>query len=258
MAQLPVEIDFSKEAIESAVLSRTLQEWYVKFPGCLGVVGGAAGFAFHTPELLAAGFLAVVAGVAAGIVRYFFCFDAQVADYLREYNDSAHERAEALADYLQQEFGELEYEHGVRLVVDLRRYLVTIREVLARRFEPKSASYQQFLGPAEVLFDKTLGVLKDAAIQLRANQVYDSSHPRQALPGQKLGNANRQRQLFDEGTKRFGVLVASVDQSITGLAELTQDVARITSATKGSHDDYIQRVREIASRAKLYVDERSI
>ena len=109
------------------------------------------------------------------------------------------------------------------------------------------------MGPAEVLYIQTLNLLKDAAIQLRANQTFDKNYDTNT----EHGAATKRRELHEGGMQRSNALMESVESAITGLAELAHDVARIGSESH-THEDYIQRVREVASRANLYEDQKRI
>ncbi len=259
--RLPIAVDFSTAAIGRAVFSDTAQKPYVTFGAAFGVLGTATGFLFPplAPLAFAVGGAGLLVGVGGWIVNYFFRYDVHANDYLRRYSNLSQQRAEALAEELKGEFAELRFEQGIDQIDLLKKNLDAIAHVLEEKFDKDDTSYQQFFGPAEVLYMKSLNVLKDAAAQLRANQAYDPDYLKKV---QKTNGKNqsldRQRTLHDEGTTRFTTLIESVDTAITGLAELTHDVARISSATNETHDAYIQRVREVASRASLYVDEKAI
>ena len=248
-------LDYSKEAITKAVRRISWENPVVTLTGAVGGIGTCAALVLNGSWLFALP-LVVAAGVFS--FNYFVRRDSIAASYLLNYSVASRKQAEILAAYLREEFAELGYERGAQQIEMLKRHLITIAHALEERFDVNDISYQQFLGPAEVLYMQTLNVLKDASIQLRANQTFDEGYDGKA--GKDTGgNVSRRKELYEGGVQRFNALIESVESAITGLAELTQDVARIGSGSEAhGHDDYIQRVREVASRANLYVDQKRI
>lgn len=252
-------IDFSKEAIAKAVLWNTsLGSPVVTSTTALGVVGFVAILTAGAPFWAAA---PILLGLGWFGFNYFIPGrrDSIAANYLQQFNAMTRDQSKQMAVFLTGEFAELGFDRGKEQIALLQKNLATIKTLLGDKFDKGDVSYEQFLGPAETLVAKTMNVLKDAAAQLRANQTYDSAYERKTAGKQKSanGSADRRRQLYEDGTKHFDELMEKVESAITGLAELTHDVARIGSDA-GSHDDFIQRVRDIASRAGLYVDEKRI
>lgn len=251
-------IDFSQGAVSKAVLKSVAISPVVILGGAVGVLGLTgllAGAALPSIVLyLMTGGLAVGGGYFT--FNFFGRRDFLVAHYLQQLNASTRDQSKALATYLTSEFAELGFNRGKEQILLLQKHIATIKKLLEEKFTKGDASYEQFLGPAEQLVAKTLNVLKDAAAQLRANQTFDEDYGRKTQKGGN-GSADRRKQLYEEGTRKFEELVDRVEISITGLAELTHDVARI-GTDAGSHDQIVQRVKEIASRAELYVDEKKI
>ncbi len=250
-----VPVDFSKEAVARAVLTNVAGSPLVTIPVALGGVGFVAIFALGAPIWLTAPLLL---GVGVFGFNYFVRRDSIAVRYLQEFNAATRDQSKKMASYLMGEFTELGFDRGKQQIELLQKHLATIKKLLEEKFDKGDVSYEQFLGPAESLVAKTLNILKDAAAQLRANQTHDTNYDRSASKvGAGNGNVDRRKELYDEGTRYFEGLIEQVESAITGLAELTHDVARIGSDA-GTHSDYIQRVREVASRAGLYVDEKRI
>ena len=248
-------LDFSKEAISKAVRKVAWENPIVTYTGAAGTIGVFSALMLSTSWLLA---LPLLVAAGAFSLNYFVRRDTIAASYLLNYSLASRKQAEILAAYLHKEFAELDYARGAQQIEMLQRHLATIAHALEERFDVNDISYQQFLGPAEVLYMQTLNVLKDASIQLRANQTFDQNYDRKAGKDEG-GNITKRKELYEGGVQRFDALIESVESAITGLAELTQDVARIGSGSKAhGHDDYIQRVREVASRANLYEDQKRI
>lgn len=255
---LPGAADFSKEAVSKAVLKEVAGSPFVVIPAALGVVGLAAFLASAAIPASVVYLLMGGGGIGAGmfLLNFFGRRDVLVAHYLQQLNASTRDQSKVLAASLQEEFTELRFPRGQEQIKLLQTHLATIKTLLGDKFDKGDTSYEQFLGPAEQLVAKTLNVLKDAAAQLRANQTFDQDYGRKTPKGGN-GSADRRKDLYDDGVKHFNELIEKVEAAITGLAELTHDVARIGSDA-GSHDDFIQRVKDIASRAGLYVDEKKL
>lgn len=248
-------LDYSKEALSKAVRRAAIENPLVMWSTSIGAIGSLSAFLLGTSWLFAVPLL-----LAAGVfsINYFIRRNAIAMSYMLDYSVASRKQAEILAAYLHDEFAELTYERGARQIEMLQRHLETIAHMLEERFDKNDISYQQFMGPAEVLYVKTLNVLKDAAIQLRANQTFDKDYDGKAKRGViEEDNVTRRKELHEGGVRRFDELTDSIESAITGLAELTHDVARIGSGSN-THDDYIRRVREVASRANLYEDEKRI
>lgn len=257
---LPGTPDFSKEAVSKAVLREVAGSSPVIIPLALGAVGLAAFLASTAIPSIAVYLLMGGGGVGAGmfLLNFFGRRDVLVARYLQQLNAATRDQSKQMAAYLTGEFKELGYGHGTKLIGTLLNNLATIKKLLEGKFTKGDTSYEQFLGPAETLVAKTLNLLKDAADQLRANQAYDGDSDQKPSKGKTVnGDVSRRRELYEAGTKHFDELIERVETSITGLAELTHDVARI-GTDAGGHDQIVQRVKDIASRAKLYVDEKKI
>ncbi len=257
---LPGTPDFSKGAVSRAVLKEVVGSSPVIIPLALGAVGLAALLASTaiSPVIIYA-FLYGGTGFGVGMfaLNFFGRRGVLVARYLQQLNAATRDQSKAMATYLTSEFDELHFARGKEQILLLQKHIATIKKLLEEKFTKGDASYEQFLGPAEQLVAQTLNVLKDAAAQLRANQTFDDDYGRKAPAKGGNGSADRRRQLHEDGTKTFDELVERVETSITGLAELTHDVARI-GTDASSHDQIVERVKDIASRAKLYVDEKKI
>ena len=249
-----VPLDFSKEAVSKAVLRAAAENPLVTLPTAIGGAGLAASLLLGWPIWLAAPLLV---GPALFIINYFGRRDVLAANFLQQLNAATRDQSKRMAGYLQGEFTELKFDRGTKQIEMLQKNLATIKTLRGEKFDKGDMSYESFLGPAEILVAQTLNVLKDAAAQLRANQTYDQTYDRKASKGKSgNGSVDRRRELYEEGTKHFDELIESAESAITGLAELAHDVAKIGSG--GDHAEYIKRVKDVASRAGLYVDEKRI
>lgn len=248
-------LDYSKEALSRAVKKTAIENPLVTWSTAIGGVGVLSASVLGTSWLFA---IPLIVAAGAFSLNYFGRRDAIALSYMLSYSIASCEQAEILAVYLRGEFAELDYERGAHQIEMLQKHLETIAHMLGERFDVNDISYQQFMGPAEILYIQTLNLLKDAAIQLRANQTFDKDYDGKMKRGAaEDSNAAKRKELYEGGVQRFNALMASVESAITGLAELTHDVARIGSESH-THDDYIQRVREVASRANLYEDQKRI
>lgn len=252
-------LDFSREAMSKAVLKSVASSPLVTVPTAVGVVGVAAfvaGAAF--PPLLV--YLSIAGGLGFGSAWLAFNFfvrgDTLAVRYLQQLSLNSRVQAEKLANELREEFARLEHPHAIELIDLLQNHLETIGRLLEDKFDKNDVSYEQFFTPAQLLYEQTLNLLKDASTQLEANLTYDKSYERRTK-GARPGAARRQ-ELYAEGTKRFETLIESAESSITGLAELAHDVAKIGGKNAQSHANYIKQVQDIASRAGLFVDQKRI
>ena len=254
---LPSIGEFSREAAESAAMIAALQRplpLVLVVAGALGITAGA--LFLGVPAMLFGGGVLVSGLLGTGIS--YLRRDALVIAFLEQYNAALHNRAEEMAEYLHGEFKEMGIERGMKQIERLKRHREALKEVLGEKFDPSDVSYAQFLGTAEELFVQTLNCLKDAATQRHANDAIDIKDLRKSIKERPDQSIARRIELYEKGEARFEALLNSVEIAITGLSELIQEVASIGDDGAQAHKNFIARVKELSSRAGLYMDERRI
>ena len=261
--ELPVLEDFSPESTARSVRGAILQHPTVVWP----MVAGGIGFAALLSPWLVAGFvqaLVIVSSVAVGFgvlsLAHGFGFRREVMAkrYLEQYNDRLREHAGEMARYLEHEFTELEFPRGAEQIEQLQKRVDVLERALGEKFDTDGTTYQQYLGAADALYVKTLNCLKDAVTQLRTNQAYTPEEIRSDGDESEKASIERRRELYEEGDKRFDALIASVEKAITGLAELAQEVASVSSGGAHTHEEFVEKIRALASSAGFLMDERHI
>lgn len=255
MANVPMVPDFSSRAIGKEVVKQAMCEPWFLGPAVLGAIG-----AFAVDQLAFSWWVVLPLPLALLALGFNLLVrrGSLVAQYLQNYNKMSRQRAEELAGYLQNEFDELTYPRGQEQIVELKEHLATIGHVLRDRFQEGGMSFQQFYTPAEALYIQTLNRLKDAAAQLRVNQTNDVSRSHPASTETGNGAEARRREIYQEGMQRFQGINESVEQAITGLTQLSADVAHIGTDTDKGYEAFVARVQDVASRAHLYADEKRI
>lgn len=167
-------VDLSRAAVSRAVLSTTLQQPHVLYPGLVGVLGIAATLAFG-PALVFV--LPAVAGSLIGgggwALDYFLRRDQHANRYLQGIRATLGGRREQAVRQLRQELERLGHGDGLSQLGRLQEKYQAFAELLGKKLSPGEITYGRYLGMAEQVYLAGLDNLQRIADTLTSVETID-------------------------------------------------------------------------------------
>jgi hypothetical protein len=262
--QLP---DFSKRAVDWAVLSASLQHPAVVYPAAAGVLGGLGAALLSASPALIAG-AAIGGGVAAVSLGVNYLLRRQY--FASRYLESAHAtlvayRAEVLKD-LEKDLRELGAREGRSQFERFGEKIKTFEEVLGDKLGKQELTYGRFLGIAEQVYLSGIDNLRQIVVSLRSVGTVDEKYICQRITALEAGAASAQKtqelaslkQQLDLRSAHLDKMEACLAQNEQALAQLDLALAAIGDMKTGSQQSDVNMetamsdLQQIARRARDY------
>ncbi|ETW97766.1 MAG: hypothetical protein ETSY1_21420 [Candidatus Entotheonella factor] len=220
--------DFSKSAVEKAVLAATLQHPLTLYPIAVGVVGVTA-VVLLIPSfgwlLVAVG--AMTLGIGSWIVNFFFRSEIYADRYLQSLHDQLAKQRQARLESLQDaleacqtvpEAGTLAMQ-GAEQFVQIREKFDNLVAILDQKLDRRELTYHRYCGSAEQVYLSVLDHLQDVTTLLQSIRAIDPAYVQyrknalQALASMtpadeaELSTLNERQQLHTQQLGRVNVLL---------------------------------------------------
>ncbi len=262
------DVNFSKQAVNKAVLKNTLQHPSVLYPATVGILGLAAATVLGASlPLLAVG---IGGGSIAGVswLTHFFARKERFAnDYVQKlYNEIEAKRlnhTKKLTEILTQ----VESEQGLDQFQRLKIKFDTFGELLKDKLDPNELTYSRYRGMAEQVYSGSLDNLYDIANILKGVKIID--HQRITTRISELESdsqmSDKQQRELDTLNERLNLRQGQLDkiehffsQNEEAMTQIDQTIAAIaemrTESERASMDleSAMNRLNDLAERAKQY------
>jgi len=265
--------DFSRRAIDRAVLRETSQHPSVLYPAGAAVIGGLAAVALG-PGLFALGALAAGGVLAAGslVFNRFLRRDYFAARYVRELRERFHnEHARALED-LEAGLARIDNDTGHNQLRRVQEKFSAFQDVLASKLQPNELTHARYLGIAEQVYFAVLDNLTRVVGVARSIAAIDVDYTRQRIAEieregaetsaarNELATLRQRLELDAEQRKRIADWLAANEVAMTQLdttamtlaaVETTRGLARVDLETAMDELQRLARTTALYDRDKL-------
>lgn len=166
--------DFSKSAVNSAVIKSTFQHPSVLYPGAVGILGGAAALLLG-PSTLLIGLLAGGLGIAGLALSTNFGFRREhfANSYIKQlYEKMEQERLERKR-HLQLALNEVRSNEGLNQYKRLTEKFTAFQNLLGEKLTPGELTYGRYLGMAEQVYLAALDNLSAMVGTIKSMNVID-------------------------------------------------------------------------------------
>jgi len=261
------DVNFSKQAVNKAVLKNTLQHPSVLYPGALGILSLAAATVIGGIPLIAIG---IGSGSLAGIswLTHFF---ARKETFANEYVQKLYNKIEAkrqnhtkkLAAILDQ----VESEQGLSQFERLKVKFDTFGELLRDKLDPHEITFSRYMGMAEQVYSGSLDNLYDIANILKGVKIIDHELIESRMMELESNSDMTEKQMreFDTLKERLSLrdtqlekiehyfsqneeAMTQIDQTIAAIAEMRTESERASMDLESA----MNRLSDLAKRAKQY------
>lgn len=259
--------DFSKRAIDWAVLSASLQHPAVVYPAAAGLLGGlGAALLAASPAMIAGA--AIGGGIAAVSLGVNYMLRHQY--FASRYLESAHAtlvayRAEVLKD-LEKDLREMGTREGRSQFERFGEKIKTFEEVLGDKLGKQELTYGRFLGIAEQVYLSGIDNLRQIVVLLRSVATVDEKYISQRMAALEAGQQSAQKsqelaglkQQLDLRTAHLEKVEACLAQNELALAQLDLALAAIGDMKTGAQQSDVNMetamsdLQQIARRARDY------
>lgn len=181
--------------------------------------------------------------------------------YLQEHEYQRKLNISDTSEYIIRECNELGLELPAQQVRKIGEFFLTFEKVLGEKFTEKSITHAEYLGVAERLHIAVLNKLKEVLSQHRSGQMIDQeyiddglersndSKERDALISREAMKAKQEQEVSS--------LIAEIEQTLTGLAELTIRVSKISDMSRdASLENLRSQAKILANDTNLYLPEK--
>jgi hypothetical protein len=169
--------DLSSAAINTAVVSRSLQHPSFVYPAALGALGGLGALVFGGPALLIAG--AAVAATAAAVGFGVNCVlrrDAIAKEYVEYAHSQILAERTAMLQQLEEDLKKAANQDATRQFERFREKIRAFEEVLADKLQTGELTYARFLGIAEQVYLSAIDNLRGIVAAARSAAAIDERY----------------------------------------------------------------------------------
>jgi hypothetical protein len=250
------------------VLSSTLQQPQVLYPGLVGVLGIAASIAFG-PDLwfLVPAIAGSLIGGGAWALDYLLRRDRHANQYLQAVRDALGDRRQQAARDLRQQLDRLDHAEGLSQLARLQEKYQAFAELLGRKLNPGELTYGRYLGMAEQVYLAGLDNLQRIVHTLHSVQTIDRDYVQrriaelEALASPSQTQVRELEALQDRLVLRRNQLdkvaawQAQNEQAMTRMDQTMAAIAGMTTVQGHAGTDLetaMQALQELAARAGEY------
>jgi hypothetical protein len=267
--------DFSRKAIQRAVLKAGLTHWLTLYPPALGLPCGLAGALFNSPLLYLLALSAFVLAAGNAIVNIFFRHDRIAGHYIEEMNRALKAHQQTVIESLYQDLQACSSIKGARQYVSqgieqfrrIQEKYNNVQSLVERKLIKGELTFSRFVGAAEQVYLSGLDNLKQAAAILQSagsiDPVYIGGRLRQLekikhlleTDRKEMETLKRRLKLREEQLDRVNDLLTRNEEAMTQMEETTAAIATMQTDGKFSVTDFetaIRQLHEVAERAQAY------
>ena len=268
-AELP---DFSKRAIDWAVLSSSLQHPAVIYPAAAGVLGGlgaallTASPALITGAAIGGGVALVSLGVNCLLRRQYFA-----SSYIEKAHQALIAYRTSVLEHLERDLREAGSREGRSQFERFAEKIKAFEDVLDDKLGKNELTYSRFLGIAQQVYLSGMDNLRQIAIAMKSEQTVDEKYIRQRIAAlkaatpskaqaQELASLEQQLKLRQENLGRIAACLAQNEQALAQLDSALAAIAQMkTGSTQASVDmeTAMNDLQQIARRARDYSSQPS-
>lgn len=262
------KLDLSRAAVSRAVLSSTLQQPQVLYPGLVGVLGIAASFAFG-PDLwfLVPAIAGSLIGGGAWALDYLLRRDRHANRYLQAVRDALGDRRQQAARDLRQQLDRLGHAEGLSQLERLQEKYQAFSELLGKKLNPGEITYGRYLGMAEQVYLAGLDNLQRIVHTLQSVQTIDQDYVQRriteldslASPSEtqrrELEALQDRLVLRRNQLEKVSAWQAQNEQAMTRMDQTMAAIAGMTTVQGHAGTDLetaMQAMQELAARAGDY------
>jgi hypothetical protein len=177
----PEPVDFSPEAVNKAVLHKTLQRPTVLYPAAVGGLGALAAVLLG-PALIFIG--PALIGLGGGFVWWLLDYtlgkDKHSAEVLRQLRERLSGQRAAALRRLQGQLDDIGFAAGLAQLQHFQAKFDAFNALLGRKLDPNELTYARYLGMTEQVFLAGIDNLNRCADTLHALQTIDLEKIRRA------------------------------------------------------------------------------
>lgn len=267
--------DYSKQAIDKAVLNTGLTHWLTLYPPAIGIPVGIAGLLFGAPVLSTLGFGSLFISLGSAVVNIFFRNEAIAGQYIKELNKRLKAHEKEVLQNLEKDLNVLSEIDGARDMAvqgvqqfsKIKEKYQNVRELLEEKFSANEMTFARFIGSAEQVYLGTLDNLRQVAATLKSVSSIDRAYIRQKLddfsekPEKKAADPTqiqalqKRLALWEEQIRLANDLLAKNEEAMTKMEETTFAVSSLnTGASFGETDleSAMAQLQELAKQAPIY------
>ena len=243
--------DLSSAAINTAIVSRSLQHPTFVYPAALGALGGLGALVFGGPALLIAG--AALAATAAAVGFGVNCVlrrDAIAKEYVEYAHSQILAERTAMLQELEADLKKAANQDATRQFERFREKIRAFEEVLADKLQTGELTYARFLGIAEQVYLSAIDNLRGIVAAARSAAAIDERYIGQRIAeieGAPKRSEAKERELAglkeqlgvdteqtakiegllaqnEEALGRFDTAIAAIGDMKTGAERATMDM----------------------------------
>jgi hypothetical protein len=268
MATTSKRPDFSKKAINRAVLRQTSQHPSVLYPAGAAIIGGLAAIAIG-PGLATIGALAAGGALAIGglAVNQFLRRDFFASRYVNQLRDKMLNQHTQLLASLATGLDDIDSQPGQAQLRRVQEKFKAFQEVLGSKLQPNELTYSRYLGIAEQVYFAVLDNLNRVVSVSRSIAAIDVGYTRERIAelqadsaptgteASELTSLHQRLELDREQRDRIKDWLAANEVAMTQLdttaitlaaAETTRGLARVDLETS------MTELQRLASTTALY------
>jgi len=267
--------DYSKQAIDKAVLKTGLTHWLTLYPPAVGVPLGIAGFLFGAPVLSILGFGTLFLSLGSAVVNVFFRNETIAGQYISELNKKLKAHEKKVLQSLEKDLSALSDVDGARDIAiqgvqqfdKIKVKYQNVKDLLEEKFSTNEMTFARFLGSAEQVYLGTLDNLRQVAATLKSMSSIDLSYIRQKLDDlsgrpekesadlKEMQALQKRLTLWEEQIRLANDLLARNEEAMTKMEETTFAVSSLNTGSLFGEIDLesaMAQLQELARQAPIY------
>ena len=260
--------DFSKKAVDRAVIRQTAQHPSVLYPAGAAVVGGLAALSIG-PSLAILGVAAAGGLLAAGgwAVNQFFRRDKLASRYVQAMREKMMAEHSQAVEKLEHGLNEINSKPGMAQLRRAREKFDSFRTVLGSKMNPDEITFGRYLGIAEQVYFAVLDNLERVINVSRSSRAIDVDYTRKrrdelvnmndrdSAEDVELHTLTERLELAGKQQKNIKDWLASNEQAMTQLDNAAMQLAAIETQRGRSSvnlETSMAELQRLANNAILY------
>ena len=254
-------VDFSKPAVEKAVLRRVGQSYLVTLPAALGAGGLVVALTAGLPVFLypALGVLALGAGTF--VLNYFGRYDANASSYLEAVRESQRRFFADEPIRLRKALQAANCQRGLHQLDELEQSFNNFQILLQGKFSKNGMTLGRFLGTAEQVRAAALQKLQLVLDHMKAMESIPANldHELKAYAPDS-DTAHHIQERIDQRKQalvEIDKLHADIEASLTRISDISLRIAHVgmDEVEEGKFEAYLDELRGIAAQAQNFRKE---
>lgn len=207
--------------------------------------------------------LLISVGLGNLLLDIFLRKDKHEFEYLKKHEKMREQNVENISNYLIEEFKELNLEAPAEQVEKINDFFNNFKKVLGEKFFEDSISHAEYLSIAEQINLAVLNKLMEALSKYHSVQTIDLDSLNKSL--EFVDSEVEKKPFYDQINLRetqeneVETLIAEVEKTLTGLAELTVKVANISDTSRNlALENLRNQASDLANKTNLYLPEKGV